>query len=282
MCSNSSVVARARRRGSIADGRPSLPADGASSRLPPVSPRWWVGRIFTPPDAPAKDFSAPRPSTAARPAAPIRGRSRASTPRRRSRGRGSWIVARARARATRAILPSRALARSTRASAWAPSTTRVFSLDARTQRAFAVVAVSSRSRRRVARRFDVCRPFLRSRASTLTRSPPSTISARAGAGAGRGPAVVGRSSDGVAGQPSRPAPGGAAAPARRRIAAAALKRALRLSVPPSRSWIASLADQRVQVHEADRGTSPCPAGPGSPPGNMAERREATAGTRVIW
>ena len=51
--SNSSVVARARRRGSVADGRPSLPADGASSRLPPVSPRGGgLGQNFTPPDAP--------------------------------------------------------------------------------------------------------------------------------------------------------------------------------------------------------------------------------------
>ena len=110
------------------------------------------------------------------------------------------------------------------------------------------------------------------------------LRAQAGAGAGASPAVVGRSSDGVAGQPSRPAPGGAAAGASAADRAAAVKQNFRVLSGFTKPQLDRLRSQINAYKCMKRGSWDFPM-PGRPEvtarQHMAERREATAGTRVI-
>ena len=239
VCRRASASSRVRRRwATFPSSRRCVLA--SPSRVPP---RWWRRSKFhptgRPPEISRRLDRQPPPARTAPIAADLARRPRVDA----CEGRGGHLGSFAReGGGRRAPSPRiRALARSTAPSRGHRRRLAFFARRA-DSRAF---AVSSRSRRDLvaaSRGASTCAaPSLRSRASTLTRSPPSDdLRAQAGAGAGASPAVVGRSSDGVAGQPSRPAPA-ARRPARPRRIAPPRSSRTSASSPgsPSRSWIAS-------------------------------------------
>ena len=184
VCRRASASSRVRRRwATFPSSRRCVLA--SPSRVPP---RWWIRSNLHPTGRPL-NFSAPRPSTAARAHGSDRGGSRASTPRRRLRRswRSSRIVcARGEAGDARHRPASGRWRDRPRPRVGTVDDSRFFARRA-DSRAF---AVSSRSRRDLvaaSRGASTCAaPSLRSRASTLTRSPPGR-SPRAGwSGRGRG------------------------------------------------------------------------------------------------